>query len=112
MPPAALLPLNLQNTYRERYRAMRPGWQTSGSQLEAIVRGYARAGSSVLDLGCGRGGGGETIWGDVKLGGGRDPGAPAFAGGRAPGVARPRGGRERPALRGRTVLPCCSVCGV
>ncbi len=91
MPPAALLPLNLQNTYRERYRAMRPGWQTSGSQLEAIVRGYARAGSSVLDLGCGRGGVVELIWRDVKLAAGLDPDALSLMGHRAPGMPILRG---------------------
>src|SRR5260370_292494 len=40
---------------------MRPGWQTSGSQLEAMVRGSATPESSVLDLGRGRGGGGGGI---------------------------------------------------
>src|SRR5260370_27974305 len=91
MPPAALLPLNLQNTYRERYRAMRPGWPTSGSQREAMVRGYAAAGSSVLDLGCGRGGVVELIWRDVKLAAGLDPDAPSLTGHRAPGMPILRG---------------------
>ncbi len=91
MPPAALLPLNLQNTYRERYRAMRPGWQTSGSQLEAMVRGYATVGSSVLDLGCGRGGVVELVWRDVKLAAGLDPDAPSLTGHRAPGMPILRG---------------------
>jgi SAM-dependent methyltransferase len=95
MPPAALLPLNLQNTYRERYGAMRPGWQTSGSQLEAMVRGYATAGSSVLDLGCGRGGVVELIWRDVKLAAGLDPDAPSLTGHRAPGMPILRGVGER-----------------
>src|SRR5260370_17679503 len=74
--PDALLPLDLQNTYRARYRDMRPGWQTSGTQLEAMVRGYATPESSVLDLGCGRGGVVELVWRDVKLAAGRGP-APA-----------------------------------
>src|SRR5258708_19042398 len=91
MPPAALLPLNLQNTYRERYRAMRPGWQTSGSQLEAMVRGYATREASVLDLGCGRGGVVELIWRDVKLAAGLDPDAPSLTGHRAPGMPILRG---------------------
>src|SRR5258708_16900801 len=64
--PDALLPLDLQNTYRARYRDMRPGWQTSGTQLEAVVRGYATPDSSVLALGCGRAGGGALLCPDLK----------------------------------------------
>src|SRR6266566_4166221 len=45
----ALLPLSLQNSYRARYRAMRPGWQSSGDQLEALVRGLLTPDSRVLD---------------------------------------------------------------
>src|SRR6266566_922130 len=45
----ALLPLSLQNSYRARYRAMRPGWQSSGDQLEALVRGLLTPDSWVLD---------------------------------------------------------------
>jgi SAM-dependent methyltransferase len=84
--PDALLPLDLQNSYRERYRAMRPGWQTSGSQLEAMVRGYATPQASVLDLGCGRGGVVELIWRNVKLAAGLDPDSPSLTGHRAPGM--------------------------
>src|ERR1700681_339314 len=89
--PAALLPLSVQNSYRERYRAMRPGWQTSGNQLEAVVRGYVRPESSVLDLGCGRGGVVELIWRDVKLAAGLDPDASSLIGHRAPRMPIVRG---------------------
>ncbi len=65
---------------------MRPGWQTSGSQLEAMVRGYATPESSVLDLGCGRGGVVELIWRDVKLAAGLDPDTPSLTGHRAAGT--------------------------
>ena len=108
MPPAALLPLNLQNTYRERYRAMRPGWQTSGSQLEAIVRGYATREASVLDLGCGRGGVVELIWRDVRLAAGLDPDAPSLTGRRAPGMPILRGvGEHLPFASGSFDLVVC-----
>jgi SAM-dependent methyltransferase len=93
--PAALLPLSVQNSYRERYRAMRPGWQTSGNQLEAVVRGYVRPESSVLDLGCGRGGVVELIWRDVKLAAGLDPDASSLIGHSAPGMPILRGVGER-----------------
>jgi SAM-dependent methyltransferase len=90
----ALLPLDLQNTYRERYRAMRPGWQTSGTQLEAMVRGYATPESSVLDLGCGRGGVVELIRRDVKLAAGLDPDAASLTSRRERGMPILRGAGE------------------
>jgi len=87
----ALLPLTLQNTYRARYRAMRPGWQSSGDQLEALVRGLLTKDSRVLDLGCGRGGLIELIWRDVKLAAGLDPDIPSLSEHRAPGMPVLRG---------------------
>jgi SAM-dependent methyltransferase len=91
----ALLPLTLQNSYRARYRGMRPGWQSSGDQLEALVRGYATPGASVLDLGCGRGGVVELFWRDVRLAAGIDPDVPSLAGHRAPGMPILRAVGER-----------------
>ncbi len=91
----ALLPLTRQNTYRARYRAMRPGWQSSGDQLEALVRGYVTPDSRVLDLGCGRGGVVELFWRDVKLAAGLDPDQPSLAEFRAPGMPILRGVGER-----------------
>src|SRR5665213_3490487 len=57
-----LLPLDTQDAYRDRYRAMRPGWRSSGEQLEALVRSHLTPQSHVLDLGCGRGGVVELFW--------------------------------------------------
>jgi len=73
------LPLDVQNSYRERYRAMRPGWRTSNEQLEALVRSHLTPESRVLDLGCGRGGVVELFWRDVKLAAGLDPDEPSLA---------------------------------
>src|ERR1700720_1941385 len=84
--PAGLLPLTLQNSYRARYRGMRPGWETSGDQLEAILRGYVKPDSQVLDLGCGRGGVVELFWRDVKLAAGIDPDAHSLVEHRAQGM--------------------------
>src|SRR5260370_13308321 len=56
-----------------------------------MVRGYAAAGSGVLDLGWGRGGVVEPIWRDVKLAAGLDPDAPSLTGHRAPGMPILRG---------------------
>ena len=87
----AFLPLSVQNAYRERYRAIRPGWQSSGDQLEAMVRSHVTADSRVLDLGCGRGGVVELLWRDVSLAAGLDPDAPSLAEHRAPGMPVIRG---------------------
>ena len=87
----ALLPLTLQNEYRARYQTMRPGWQSSGDQLEALVRGYLTPDSRVLDLGCGRGGVVELFWREVRLAAGLDPDSPSLAEYRAPGMPIIRG---------------------
>ncbi len=91
----ALLPLTLQNRYRARYQAMRPGWRSSGDQLDALVRGYVTPRSRVLDLGCGRGGVVELFWRDVALAAGLDPDKPSLAEHRAPGMPVIRGVGER-----------------
>ncbi|HEX7263992.1 MAG TPA: class I SAM-dependent methyltransferase [Candidatus Dormibacteraeota bacterium] len=86
MSSRAALPLEVQNAYRDRYRAMRPGWSTSGEQLEALVRRYITRESRVLDLGCGRGGVVELFWRDVKLAAGLDPDAHSLVEHRAQGM--------------------------
>ncbi|HEV2033068.1 MAG TPA: class I SAM-dependent methyltransferase [Candidatus Dormibacteraeota bacterium] len=88
----ALLPLDVQNAYRARYRAMRPGWRTSGDQLEELVRSYVMPQTQVMDLGCGRGGVVELFWRDVKLAAGLDPDAPSLMEHHTPGL---------PVIRGR-----------
>ena len=91
----AFLPLPVQNAYRERYRAIKPGWRSSGDQLEAIVRSHVTRESRVLDLGCGRGGVVELIWRDVKMAAGLDPDSPSLADHRAAGMPVVRGVGER-----------------
>ncbi len=68
-----MLPLSKQNSYREKYKHLRPGWQTSGDEFEALARRYLRSGVCVLDVGCGRGGVMELFWREVKLAVGVDP---------------------------------------
>jgi SAM-dependent methyltransferase len=87
----AFLPLTVQNAYRERYRALRPGWRSSGDQLEAMVRSHVSRDSAVLDLGCGRGGVVELLWRDVRLAAGLDPDAPSLSEHRASGMPILRG---------------------
>jgi SAM-dependent methyltransferase len=94
-PGRAFLPLEKQNAYRDRYRAMRPGWRTSGEELEALVRTRVTARSQVLDLGCGRGGVVELVWRDVKLAVGLDPDLSSLAEHRALGMPVIRGRGER-----------------
>ena len=69
----AMLPLSRQNAYRERYKRLRPGWRTSGEELEALVRGRLAPQARVLDLGCGRGGVMELFWREALLAVGLDP---------------------------------------
>ncbi len=98
MPQArerAVLPLSVQNAYRERYRAIRPGWRSSGDQLETVVRSHVAAQSSVLDLGCGRGGVVELLWREVRLAAGLDPDSPSLNEHRAHGMPVIRGVGER-----------------
>lgn len=92
MSQKAALPLDVQNSYRARYRAMRPGWSSSGDQLEALVRSYLTPDTQVMDLGCGRGGVVELFWEDVRLAVGLDPDVPSLAEHRAHGM---------PVIRGR-----------
>src|SRR5213593_1878691 len=89
------LPLAVQNAYRERCRAIHPGWKSSGDQLEVMVRSHVTANSRVLDLGCGRGGVVELFWRDVKLAAGLDPDSPSLTEHRAPGMPVIRGVGER-----------------
>ena len=91
----AFLPLAVQNAYRERYRAIRPKWKSSGDQLEAMVRSHITTNSRVLDLGCGRGGVVELVWREVKLAAGLDPDSPSLSEHRAPGMPVIRGVGER-----------------
>jgi ubiquinone/menaquinone biosynthesis C-methylase UbiE len=94
-PRGAALPLSVQNAYRERYRAIRPGWSSSGDQLETIVRSHVTSHSRVLDLGCGRGGIVELFWRDVRFAAGLDPDSPSLNEHRAEGMPVVRGVGER-----------------
>ena len=72
-----MLNLDRQNTFRARYQATHPGWQTSGQVYESFVRRYTGrhcAKRAVLphivrwlDVGCGRGGIMELLGGKVAL---------------------------------------------
>src|ERR1041384_6143858 len=91
----ALLPLSVQNAYRERYRAIRPGWRSSGDELETLVRGHVTSSGRVLDLGCGRGGVVELFWRDVKIAAGLDPDPSSLSEHRSHGMPVIRGVGER-----------------
>lgn len=68
-----MLSLDRQNRYRERYRATRPGWRTSGEVYEGLVRRHIRPNAVTLDLGCGAGGVMELFSSDVARSVGIDP---------------------------------------
>ena len=104
----AVLPLSVQNAYRERYRAIRPGWRSSGDELEAIVRSHVTPHSRVLDLGCGRGGVVELFWRDVELAAGLDPDSHSLTEHRSQGMPVIRGVGERmPFVNGSFDLVVC-----
>lgn len=97
---ALMLSLHRQNGYRERYRAMRPGWRTSGEVYEARVRQYvcptsAETALSVLDLGCGAGGVMELFSREVALSVGIDPHLPSLLESRDAFIRRVNGSVER-----------------
>ncbi len=73
-----MLSLDKQNHYRERYRAMRPGWRTSGEVYEGFVRRHIHPAASVLDLGCGAGGVMELFSDQVARAAGIDPHLPSL----------------------------------
>ncbi|HEV2217280.1 MAG TPA: class I SAM-dependent methyltransferase [Candidatus Dormibacteraeota bacterium] len=73
MARGPLLPFDVQTSYREQYRAARPGWRSSGEQFDDLVRKHLTATSLVLDVGCGRTGGIERFWRDARLAVGVDP---------------------------------------
>ena len=73
MARGPLLPYTAQTSYREQYRAARPGWMSSGDQFDLVVQKHLTPESAVLDLGCGRTGGIERFWRDAGLAVGVDP---------------------------------------
>ena len=79
MARGAWLPYERQTTYREHYRAARPGWLSSGDQFDVVVQKRLMPESAVLDLGCGRTGGIERFWRDARLAVGIDPDLPSLA---------------------------------
>jgi SAM-dependent methyltransferase len=86
-----MLSLDKQNRYRERYRAMRPGWRTSGEVYEDFVRRHIHPAATVLDLGCGAGGVMELFSHQVALSAGIDPHLPSLLQSRAANLKRVNG---------------------
>jgi SAM-dependent methyltransferase len=83
---AAVLPLAVQNAYRDRYRTIRPDWRSSGEVFDAMVAAHVTPDSRVLDLGCGRGGVVERFWREVRLAVGIDSDAPSLTEHRTAGM--------------------------
>src|SRR2546423_11843354 len=67
MARGPLLPYAVQTTYRDQYRAARPGWMSSGDQFDLVVQKHLTAESALLDLGCGRTGGFERVWPQARV---------------------------------------------
>ncbi len=94
MPKTAWLPYETQTAYRETYRAARPGWRSSGDQFDVAVQARITSETAVLDLGCGRTGGIQRFWRDVRLAVGIDPDHESLAD-RKGGMAVLQAGGER-----------------
>ncbi|MFQ5408809.1 MAG: class I SAM-dependent methyltransferase [Anaerolineales bacterium] len=84
----AMLPLDRQNEYRERYRALKPGWRPSGEIYEATVRAHLPSNGRLLDLGCGRGGLPEKLVAEGCTVFGTDPDMRSLREYRTPSVRR------------------------
>lgn len=82
------LTLKQQNHYRERYAAMRPGWQPATARYEALIRERLRPGDRVVDVGCGRGGVLEQLGEAVSCPLGLDPDHLSLVEHRLPALAR------------------------
>ncbi|MBI3244263.1 MAG: methyltransferase domain-containing protein [Chloroflexi bacterium] len=83
-----MLPLDRQNEYRNRYRALNPGWQPSGDVYERLVRDSISPQTRLLDLGGGRGGLIERIRFHVGLAAALDPDLDSLLDHRTPDVCR------------------------
>ena len=83
-----MLPLDKQNEYRRRYRALYPAWQSSGDTFEKIVSDSITSSTRLLDLGGGRGGLIEKIHTRVEAAAALDPDLPSLLEHRAPTVPR------------------------
>ena len=83
-----MLSLEQQNTYREQYRTLRPGWRPSGEVYEATVRSYLHAAARILDFGCGRGGLPEKLSAEMPYVFGVDPDWTSLSEYRNPDVRR------------------------
>lgn len=93
---APLLPYATQTAYRERYRASRPGWTSSGDQFDTVVQKHLTEQSVVLDLGCGRTGGIERFWREARLAVGVDPDLSSLAARRGGMTVLQAGGEKLP----------------
>ncbi|MBM4423208.1 MAG: methyltransferase domain-containing protein [Chloroflexi bacterium] len=83
-----MLPLDRQNEYRRRYRALNPRWQPSGDAFEQIVRHAISPATRLLDLGGGRGGLIEKIHAEVGAATALDPDLLSLRQHRVPAVPR------------------------
>src|SRR5260370_12219540 len=93
MARGPLLPYTAQTSYREQYRAARPGWMSSGDQFDLVVQKHLAPESAVLDLGCGRTGGIERFWRQARPAVGIDPDHASLSG-RGQGMPVLQGGGE------------------
>ncbi|MFQ6099798.1 MAG: class I SAM-dependent methyltransferase [Anaerolineae bacterium] len=104
-----MLSLDRQETYRQRYGGMRPGWRPSSHVYQDLVAGHLSPATRVLDLGCGRGGVMERLHPQAGFVAGLDPDMMSLREHRAPALARACGLAEAlPYADSSFDLVCCS----
>jgi ubiquinone/menaquinone biosynthesis C-methylase UbiE len=82
-----MLSLDQQEALRDRYAAMRPGWQPSTQVYEDLVASRLVDNGTVLDVGCGRGGVLERLLPRVRFAAGADPDPRSLCEHRTPALA-------------------------
>jgi SAM-dependent methyltransferase len=82
------LTLDRQNAYRDRYRALNPGWRPATEVYESLIRAHLAPDMRVLDIGCGRGGVLEQLGEGVARPVGLDPDPVSLREHRIPGLPR------------------------
>jgi len=104
-----VLSLDRQEIYRQRYAGMRAGWRPGTHVYQGLVAARLKPASSVLDLGCGRGGVMERLHQQARFVAGLDPDLASLHDHRAPVLALACGTADAlPYADASFDLVCCS----
>lgn len=79
-PNTLARPMNRQSEYRSRYRAQNPRWSDSSTMFRRLLSSVSEETTRLLDIGCGRGGLGDSLVARAGLVVGADSDVPALTG--------------------------------